>query len=161
MQIKHQLLFFFFPSNDLLRYFSKSLGGNMQVTSNPKCWDWKAWEGRGKRYKSLGDSCVCVQHTGMTYILQWRRSTETPVLLPSSMEQPLLLCLHSRLKSSLTCREHYCCVMCSHTLLDCSSELFIKQARLTHFRKHGENHINTPHFKGFQRFQSFWAANSL
>lgn len=155
MQIKHHLLFF--SSDDMLRYFSKWSEENMKVSCNPKCWDWKAWEERGKRSKSLGGkhACTSTQHTGVSYILQWRKSMETPNLLPSSMEQPLLLCLQSRLKPSLTFCGCYCCVMCSHTLLDCSSGLFIKQAR-----KDGENHIITRSFKEFQSFQSFWAGKS-
>lgn len=44
-----------------------------------------------------------------------------------SREQPLLLCLHTNLKSSLTSHGHYCCVMYSHTILYCINGHSTKQ----------------------------------
>lgn len=86
----------------------------MKVTSKPKFWDWKAWEGGGIWSKSLGGrwACSSTQHQEITYILQWRKPVEA--LFASSREQPLPLCLDRKLKWLLTSHGHYA-VLCAAT----------------------------------------------
>lgn len=148
--------FFFFPSNGLLDCFSKWFGENMKVTSKTKCWDWKALEGRGKGSRSLGDRCACTstQHREITYILQWRKPVEAPsVFLHGTTPAPV-----PPQKSEVIINLSWASLLCH---VQVHNGHFIKQERLTHFRKAGENHIITSGLQRIQSFQSFWAGKGL